>query len=235
MIGAEAAAHEITEPAQHEPAPSEPADPTSESDVTGPESAQSDDDGAARDSEAGPGTDTQPAVSSDTGEVRMSRPTPVLPPEARPEEKEAGLSEFFDTLDARFAAATEKLAHAFRRPEPGEQIAAPLDPRRAQGHVVDPIPTGRPPWRSRHSPRTSMTPGPGRTGPTRTGPTTTGPPRTGRTRAGTPRQRPTLTPTSPTPTSTTPTSPAPTSTSRRWLRRRRRRRGHRPPSIGCRD
>ncbi|MDS2173615.1 hypothetical protein Q7C18_12965 [Nesterenkonia sp. CL21] len=138
VIGAEAAAHEITEPAQHEPAPSEPADPTSESDVTGPESAQPDDDGAARDSEAGPGTDTQPAVSSDTGEVRMSRPTPVLPPEARPEEKEAGLSEFFDTLDARFAAATEKLAHAFRRPEPGEQIAAPLDPRRAQGHVVDP-------------------------------------------------------------------------------------------------
>ncbi|GAB3187101.1 MFS transporter [Nesterenkonia suensis] len=86
-----------------------------------------------------PESDVRPEPSADepprdpgptpTGRIRLSRPTPTLPPESLPEEKDTSLSDFFDTLDARVAEATGRLADAFRRPEPGEQISARVDYR----------------------------------------------------------------------------------------------------------
>lgn len=76
-------------------------------------------------------------LTPNTGSIRVSQPTPTLPTEARDEHHEAGLSEFFDTLDDRFAEATGKIAAVFRRPEPGEQISTRVDDRMSQGLGAD--------------------------------------------------------------------------------------------------
>ena len=79
------------------------------------------------------------STGPDTGSsVRLSQPTPTLPPALVPEKKDDGLSEFFDTLDDRFAEATGKIASAFRRPEPGEQISARIDPQLELIYPVEP-------------------------------------------------------------------------------------------------
>lgn len=64
--------------------------------------------------------------SSSAPRIRRSEPTPELPPEAR-ETDESPLSEFFDTLDARFERATARIAESLQEIIDGDRRVAEHD------------------------------------------------------------------------------------------------------------
>ncbi|GAA1173622.1 hypothetical protein GCM10009674_07420 [Nesterenkonia xinjiangensis] len=118
------------------PAVPESAEDAELGEVTGPLAEVDPADGEAPDDDDA--ESEQSSTHPTTESIRLSHATPVLPPESRPEAKDTTLSDFFDTLDARVAEATGRLAGAFRRPEPGEQVSARVDTWPVRDHTEEP-------------------------------------------------------------------------------------------------
>ncbi|GAB3181007.1 hypothetical protein GCM10027060_11200 [Nesterenkonia halophila] len=73
-----------------------------------------------------PGDAASPSKSSAAPRIRRSEPTPELPPEAR-ETDESALSEFFDTLDARFERTRGRIAASLQEIIDGDRRVAEHD------------------------------------------------------------------------------------------------------------
>ncbi|WP_010524314.1 hypothetical protein [Nesterenkonia sp. F] len=120
-------------PAEAEAAPAEETDEDSDEDSDESSDEGSDetaDEGAPEGAEDGseeeaPG-DAVSSSASPAPRIRRSEPTPELPPEAR-ETDESALSEFFDTLDARFERATARVAESLQEIIDGDRRVAEHD------------------------------------------------------------------------------------------------------------
>lgn len=116
----EPAAAEVETPPAEEAA--EETDEGSEETADAPQETPGD----AASSSAAASAASATAPTSSAPRIRRSEPTPELPPEAR-ETDESALSEFFDTLDARFERARVRIAASLQEIIDGDRRVAEHD------------------------------------------------------------------------------------------------------------